>query len=150
MATSNEFLNKRVLKVTYDVAVNGGIDNTTYTLGYVPRNAIITGGYGITRTAFDDGADESTTISIGYGSTAAGLMAATAGSAFNGYTNKCFTLLAGIGTGADAAQDTPAELATLIAAAYIATSTETAITVTLSNDTNFTAGKMDIYIEYVV
>jgi hypothetical protein len=150
MANSNEFLNKRVLKVTYDVAVNGGTDDTTYTLGYIPKDAIIVGGYGITRTAFDDGADESTTISIGYTGAAAGLKAAAAGSVYNGYTNKCFTLLAGVGTGADAAQDTAAELAVLIAAAYIVTSAETAITVTLSNDTNFTAGKMDIYIEYVV
>jgi hypothetical protein len=150
MANANEFLNKRVLKCTYDVAVNGGTDDTTYTLGYVPAGAIITGGFGITRTDFNDGADESTTISIGYASTAAGLKAAVAGSVYNGYANKAFTLLAGVGTGADAAQDTPAELAVLIAAAYIVTAAATAITVTLSNDTNFTAGKMDIYIEYVL
>lgn len=147
---ANEFKNKRVLKCTYDVAVNGGTDNTTYTLGYVPAGAIITGGYGIVRTAFNDGADESTTISIGYGATAAGLMAATAGSALNGITNLAFTLLPGMGTGADAAQDTPAELAALVAASYIVTTAKTAITVTLSNDTDFTAGKIDIYIEYTI
>jgi len=150
MANANEFLNKRVLKCTYDVTVNGGVDDTTYTIGYVPAGAIITGGFGIVRTDFNDGADESTTISIGYGSTAAGLKAALAGSDYNGLTNKAFTLLPGVGTGVEAAQDTPAELAILIAATYIVTSAATPITVTLSNDTDFTAGKMDIYIEYVV
>lgn len=152
MANANEFLNKRVLKCTYDVAVNGGVDNTTYTIGYVPAGAIVTGGYGIVRTAFDDGADESTTVSIGYGSTAAGLMAATAGSALNAITNKAFTLLPGCPTlGSNAAGgDTAAEFAGLVAAAYIVTTARTAITVTLSNDTDFTAGKIDIYLEYVV
>ena len=152
MANANEFLNKRVLKCTYDVAVNGGTDATTYTLGYVPAGAIITGGYGIVRTAFDDGADESTTVSIGYASTAAGLMAATAGSALNGITNKAFTLLPGCPVlGANAANgDSAAEFAGLVAASYIVTTARTAITVTLSNDTDFIASKIDIYIEYVV
>jgi hypothetical protein len=151
MANANEFLNKRVLKCTYDVAVNGGVDNTTYTIGHVPAGAIITGGYGIVRTAFDDGADESTTVSIGYGATAAGLMAATAGSALNAITNKAFTLLPGQpALGADASHDTAAKVAALVAAAYIVTTARTAITVTLSNDTDFTAGKIDVYIEYVV
>ena len=142
MANANEFLNKRVLKCTYNVAVNGGTDNTTYTIGYVPAGAIITGGYGIVRTAFDDGADESTTLSIGYATTNAGLMAA----------NKAFTLLPGCPTlGANAASgDTAAEFAGVVAAAYIVTTARTAITVTLSNDTDFTAGKIDIYLEYVV
>jgi len=151
MANANEFLNKRVLKCTYDVAVNGGVDATTYTIGYVPAGAIITGGYGIVRTAFDDGADESTTVSIGYAASNAGLMAATAGSALNGLTNKAFTLLPGQpALGADADHDTAAEVAALVAAAYIVTTARTAITVTLSNDTDFTAGKIDIYLEYVV
>ena len=151
MANANEFLNKRVLKCTYDVAVNGGTDNTTYTIGYVPAGAIITGGYGIVRTAFDDGADESTTLSIGYATTNAGLMAAAAGSALNAITNKAFTLLPGQPVlGADAEHDTAAEVAALVAASYIVTTTRTAITVTLSNDTDFTAGKIDIYLEYVV
>lgn len=151
MANANEFLNKRVLKCTYDVAVNGGVDNTTYTIGYVPAGAIITGGYGIVRTAFDDGADESTTLSIGYATTNAGLMAAAAGSALNAITNKAFTLLPGQPVlGADAEHDTAAEVAALVAASYIVTTTRTAITVTLSNDTDFTAGKIDIYLEYVV
>lgn len=151
MANANEFLNKRVLKCTYDVAVNGGVDNTTYTIGYVPAGAIITGGYGIVRTAFDDGADESTTLSIGYATTNAGLMAAAAGSALNAITNKAFTLLPGQPVlGADADHDTAAEVAALVAASYIVTTTRTAITVTLSNDTDFTAGKIDIYLEYVV
>lgn len=152
MANANEFMNKRVLKCTYDVAVNGGTDATTYTLGYVPAGAIITGGYGIVRTAFDDGADESTTVSIGYASTAAGLMVATAGSALNGITNKAFTLLPGCPVlGANAASgDSAAEFAGLVAASYIVTTARTAITVTLSNDTDFVAGKIDIYIEYVV
>lgn len=151
MANANEFLNKRVLKCTYDVAVNGGVDNTTYTIGYVPAGAIITGGYGIVRTAFDDGADESTTLSIGYATTNAGLMAAAAGSALNAITNKAFTLLPGQPVlGADADHDTAAEVAALVAASYIVTTTRTAITVTLSDDTDFTAGKIDIYLEYVV
>lgn len=151
MANANEFLNKRVLKCTYDVAVNGGVDNTTYTIGYVPAGAIITGGYGIVRTAFDDGDDESTTLSIGYATTNAGLMAAAAGSALNAITNKAFTLLPGQPVlGADAQHDTAAKVAALVAASYIVTTTRTAITVTLSNDTDFTAGKIDIYLEYVV
>lgn len=151
MANANEFLNKRVLKCTYDVAVNGGTDNTTYTIGYVPAGAIITGGYGIVRTAFDDGDDESTTLSIGYATTNAGLMAAAAGSALNAITNKAFTLLPGQpALGADAEHDTAAEVAALVAASYIVTTARTAITVTLSNDTDFTAGKIDIYLEYVV
>ena len=152
MANANEFLNKRVLKCTYDVAVNGGVDNTTYTIGYIPAGAIVTGGYGIVRTAFDDGASESTTVSIGYGATADGLMAATAGSVLNAITNKAFTLLPGCPTlGTNAGDgDTAAEFAGLVAAAYIVTTARTAITVTLSNDTDFTAGKIDIYLEYVV
>jgi hypothetical protein len=152
MANAKEFLNKRVLKWTYDVAVYGCVDNTTYTIGYVPAGAIVTGGYGIVRTAFDDGDDESTTVSIGYAATAAGLMAATAGSALNAITNKAFTLLPGCPTlGSNAADgDTAAEFAGLVADAYIVTTARTAITVTLSNDTDFTAGKIDVYIEYVV
>lgn len=150
MANANEFLNKRVLKCTYDVAVNGGVDNTTYTIGKLPAGSLVTGGYGVVRTNFDDGADESTTISIGYTSAAAGFKAALAGSAYNALNPKTFTLLPGMGTGADAAQDTPAELAALVAATYILNSTAVDVTVTLSNDTDFTAGKIDVYIEYVV
>ena len=147
---ANEFLNKRVLKCTYDVTVDGGTDDTTYVIGKLPAGSLVTGGYGVVRTDFDDGADESTTISIGYTGAAAGFKAALAGSAYNGLTPKTFTLLPGMGTGADAAQDTAAELAVLVAATYILNATAVNVTVTLSNDTNFVAGKIDVYIEYTV
>ena len=148
---ANDFLNKRVLKCTYDVAVNGGVDDTAYTIGYLPAGAIVTGGFGIVRTAFDDGADESTTIAIGYAGAASAFMAATAGSAVNAFTNLVFTLLPGqAALDVDAAHDTAAEVAALVAASYIVLSASKAVIVTLSNDTNFTAGKIDIYLEYVL
>jgi hypothetical protein len=147
---ANEFLNRRVLKCTYDVAVNGGVDDTAYVVGSLPNGAIITGGFCIVRTNFDDGADESTTIAIGYTGAAAAFLGAVAGSVLNGLTPKITVFLPGIGAGADAAADTGIEVAALTALTYIPLTANVNVLVTLSNDTNFVAGKLDIYIEYVL
>lgn len=150
----NRFLNERIQKFSYNVTVDGGTDNTAYTLGTLPANILITGGFASVRTNFDDGADESTTVSLGYTGAATAFMAAKAGSALN--TAQNVTLLPGV-PGLDSGQanitdisdQTAAVIATNTAASYIELTANKNVILTLSDDTDFTAGAIDVYIKYI-
>jgi len=57
--------------------------------------------------------------------------------------------LVGMGTGADAAQDTAIELAALVATSYLHPTADVELTMTIATDSVDT-GKMEIYVEYYV
>ena len=148
MSAKNEFLQKRVQKFTYKPSVDGGTANTTYNIGVLPANSLITAGYAHVVTAFGDDDDNSTTISLGYTGAATSFLAATAVSALT--NDAVFCLLPGVPTlGVDAAHDTAVEVAALNAAAYIYLTDDKHVLITIANDHNVDAGEIDIFIEYV-
>lgn len=135
---------------TYDVS--GGDDGAigAHGLGvHIPDNAIITRAWIDVITTFTDGADDSATMAVHIQS-ADDLVAAIAMSSGTIWDAGIKGTLAGSPIlGIDAAHDTAIEVAALIAASMIKTTAEREITVTVADD-DPTAGKMVIYVEYVL
>lgn len=135
---------------TYDVAVDGGAIGA-HALGvYIPDNAIITNAWIDVVTTFTDGADDSATLAVHLQS-AGDLVAAVAVSAAGNVWDAGVrgTLVNNPALGADAAHDTALEVIALYAATKIKLTAERQVTVTVADDA-LTAGKMNIFIEYVI
>jgi hypothetical protein len=146
---NNMFLEKRVQKFVYDVAVDGGTKNTAITIGTLPKNALITAGYLVTNT---DLVGATTTVSIGYTGAATAFMAAATATTMD--AGEKIALLPGlidIGAGqALTTFDTAVELAPFVAASQILLDANKNVIVTLSNDNDLTAGKFTMFLEYVL
>jgi general stress protein CsbA len=111
----------------------------------LPLGAIVTGGYIDVKTALTSSG--SATISFSTGQGAADLYAATAVATYA--ANYTTAVLAGMGTGADAAQDTAAELQVLVGASLIEMTANNKVIATVAV-APLTAGKLDLVLEYVV
>jgi hypothetical protein len=155
---SNEFLTKHVAKFTYDFAVNGGVKGTSIDLGGLPDDALIVNGFAevITKPVDADAGDD-TTVSIGYtGATAAFLPLTAVSGLTAGLAVKLIPGVMNVGSGqAITTVDTPAEA---VAVTRVSGDTFSIIKLTASkrvlfsieNSQNLTAGKINIYLEYVV
>ncbi len=136
--------------VTFDVPNHPDFTTVLATGAYgtgliIPNNAIITRCFIDVITTFTDGNDDDATIALHIQS-ADDLVAAVAitGSTWDAGLRGT---LAGMGTGADAAQDTAIELAALKAASWIKTTADRELTFTIGTDT-LTLGKANVYVEY--
>jgi len=146
------FASLKTQKFVYDATVDGGTKNTSISIGTLPKNAMIVGGWAYVNT-LPVGA--TTTLALGYtGATTAFSAATTAANLAAGTYLRLTPGVINIGAGnAITTVDTPAE-----AVAYTRVSADTfgAITltankevlVTLSNDNDLTAGKLTVFIEY--
>lgn len=151
MSASNEFLQKRVQKFTWDSSVDGSLTNNASTsIGSLPKGALITGGaiHVVTDVVDSDGGDDQT-IAFGYTGATTAFWAATACSVLE--TGKLLSILPGSpALGVDAAHDTAAEVAELVDASWILTSDEVNVLLTTGNDVAVTGGKINVFIEYYV
>lgn len=111
----------------------------------LPLGAIVTGGYIDVKTSLTSGG--SATIAFSTGENAADLLAATAVATFA--ANFTTAVLAGIGTGADAAQDTAAELQLLVGASLLEMTANHEVVMTVAVE-SLSAGKLDLVLEYIV
>jgi hypothetical protein len=111
----------------------------------LPLGAIVTGGYIDVKTALTSGG--SATIAFSTGENAADLYAATAVATYA--ANFTTAVLAGIGTGADAAQDTAAELQLLVGASLLEMTANHEVVMTVAVE-SLSAGKLDLVLEYIV
>ena len=144
--SGKKFLKEYTLKATYDVTLDGGTKNTAYTIASLPANALIVGGGLVTKTDF---VGDATTISVGYTGAATAFLGATTATTMD--ANEVIKFLSGVpALGADADHDTAAEVATLEAAAQVYLTASKNVIVTLSNDNNLTAGKFDMYLNYII
>jgi hypothetical protein len=146
---NNRFLEKRVQKFVYDVAVSGGTKNTAISIGTIPANALITTGYLVTTTDF---VGATTTIAIGYTGAAAAFMAATTATTMD--TGEVSGLLVGapaVGSNASTLDaGTAAIFSARVAASQILVTANKEVLVTLSNDNDLTAGKFVMFLEYII
>jgi hypothetical protein len=150
MSASNELV-KRVQKFTWDQAVDGNLANNASTsIGTLPKGALITGGaIHVVTDVVDADAGDNSTIAFGYTGATAAFWAATAVSVLE--TGKLLAILPGqAALGADAAHDTAAEVAELVDASWILTSTDVEVLLTTGNDQAISGGKMNVFIEYYV
>ena len=144
---------KQVASATYDVS--GGDDGSVGAHGlgvYIPDNAIITRVWYDVITTFTDGADDSATIALGLETqdVDAFTVAIAISAATNVWDAGIHHCLPGApALGADAAHDTALEVAALIAGTFVKTTAERQILVTVADD-GLTAGKMVIFVEYVI
>jgi hypothetical protein len=111
----------------------------------LPLGAVVTGGYIDVKTSLTSSG--SATISFSTGQGAADLYAATAVATYA--ANYTTAVLAGVGTGADAAQDTAAELQVLLGASLIEMTADNKVIATIAV-APLTAGKLDLVLEYII
>jgi hypothetical protein len=138
-------------KFVYDVAVDGGVKNTSISIGTLPKSAFIVGGWAYVNTV---PVGDTTTLAIGITGTTAGLYPATTATTLAG--NSKLQLLPGvlnIGSGqAITTVDTPAEIVAVSRTGFDATTvvldSNKEVLITLSNDNNLTQGKITIFIQY--
>lgn len=155
MATK-QFTSKKTMKFDVNFATTPITANSNITIGYIPANIILTDGWAIIKTELGD-ADEgdNTTLSIGIASTADALYPATSIAGMNANTYlKLIPGVINIKSGeAITTVDTPAEIVALgrnsgaTHGGQVITS-NSAITLSASNDQNINAGTMSIYLEY--
>lgn len=151
MAIKNEFLQKRCQVFTWDQEVDGNLANNTSTsIGTLPKGALITGGaiHVVTDITDADDGDDST-LAIGYTGATTAFWAATAVSVLE--TGKLLSLLPGSpALGADAAHDTAAEVAELVDASWILLDDNKEVLLTTGNDQALDAGKINVFVEYYI
>lgn len=151
MSASNEFLVKRVQKFTWDQAVDGNLANNASTsIGTLPKGALITGGaIHVVTDVVDSDAGDDATISFGYTGATTAFWAATACSVLE--AGKLLSILPGNpALGADAAHDTAAKVAELVDASWILLTADREVLLTTGDDVAITAGKINLFIEYIV
>lgn len=138
---------------SYDVSGGDSGAVGAHGLGvYIPDNAIITKTWFDVVTTFTDGADDSATIALGLETqAAAGILAATAVSAAGNILDAGVHagLIGFPALGADAAHDTQPEVAALFAATFVKTTAERQLVATVADDA-LTAGKLNLFVEYVL
>jgi len=151
MSTTNQFMELKCQKFTYDNAVDGDITlNTAFVLGDLPKGALIVGGsLHVVTDVTDADAGDNTTISFGYTGVAAAFVAATAVSLLE--TGSRFSILPGSpALGADAAHNDAAEYAALVSTSHILLATDVRVLATVNADQDINAGKFNLFIEYYV
>lgn len=153
----SDFLTKRMIKLTYDTAANDaqGVSNKTAaahpTGVFIPDNAIITSAFYEVETTFTSATD-SATIAImveGAGDLVGAIAISDASNIWDAGLHG--TLTAGTTTLAEAAPPTRTQIvnATDIIAGYVKIDGVEEVTFTVAVDV-LTAGKLNLYIEYVV
>lgn len=147
-----QFAALKTQKYTWDATVDGGTKNTSISIGTLPANSMIVGGWAYINTT---PVGDTTTLALGYTSATTAFSAATTATSLTGGTYlRLAPGVINIGSGqAITTVDTPAE-----AIAYGRVSSDTfgalaltankEVLVTLSNDSNLTAGKITVFIEY--
>lgn len=135
---------------TYDVAVDGGAIGAHGLGVFIPDNAIITNAWIDVVTTFTDGDTDAATIALHLQS-AGDLVAAIAISNATNVWDAGIrgTLVNNPNLGADAAHDTALEVIALYAATKLKLTAEREVTATVATAA-LTAGKMNIFIEYVI
>lgn len=152
---ANEFLTKRVVKATFDTAAvdSTGAPNTTiaaHGLGVIlPKGAIITNAYYDVVTTFTSATDAATLAIKAQG--ANDMVSAIAISDATNVWDAGIhgTLQMSPALGADAAHDTALEVIALQAALMLKLTADRELTITVAVEA-LTAGKLNLYVEYVV
>lgn len=141
----------KVANAIYDISGGDSGAIGAHGLGvYIPDNAVITKAWYDVITTFTDGDDDSATIALhvqGANDMVAAIAISNASNVFDAGIHG--TLLGSPALGADAAHDTAIEVAALQAATMLKTTDERELTATVAGAA-VTAGKMIIYVEYVL
>ena len=151
---SNQFLEKRIQKFTWDQAVNGNLANNIGTsIGTLPKGALITAGaIHVVTDVTDADAGDNSTISFGYTGAATAFWAATAVSVLE--TGKLLCLLPGAGstTLTEAGPNTRTNVvhAEDIDSAWILLDADKEVLLTTGDDQACNAGKINVYVEYYI
>lgn len=147
---TQEFLTKRVAKVTFD-ATSGATIASHGTGLVIPKGAIVKDVFYNVRTTFTDGASDTATIALtlqSAGDIKAAISVAAAGNVWDAGVHAGLIGSPVLGTNA-ADGDTAIEFAAVRSASYLALTANRELTVTVAVAA-LTAGVMDIYVEYVV
>ena len=151
MSTSNQFLEKRIQKFTWDQSVDGNLTNNASTsIGTLPKGALITGGviHVVTDVTDADAGDDST-IAFGYTSATGAFWAATAVSVLE--TGKLLSILPGnYATANDAAEDSAVKMAELVDGTWILLDADKEVLLTTGDDQAINAGKINVFVEYII
>ena len=151
MSTTNQFLEKKCQKFTYDAAVDGSMTtNAGFVLGTLPKGALITGGsLHIVTDMVDADAGDDTTIAFGYTGATGAFLAATIVSALE--TGTRFSILPGnYAVANDAAEDSAVKTAALRSTSELLMTADVRVLATVSNDVAISAGKFNLFIEYYI
>lgn len=149
MSAKNEFLQKRVQKFSWDASVDGAlVKNASTSLGTLPANSVITGGFIDVVTALHDAdAGDNTTVAIGVTGSTSAFLAAAAVSTYTLALKKA--ILPGV-VALDGNALTAANAQTAIGTALLDNASEVEVLLTVNNDQNVTVGKLNIFVEYVI
>ena len=155
MAITNPMRNKYCVKATWDISISGTLaTNAAYDPIegeiVIPEGALITDAYYMVPVAFTDENDESTTLALGT-SAAAGAFVAAVAMTDAAYTTTVDAKKGVIGTYA-ATGNASAAIAEgiLEAASYRVTTANESLKLTLNDDEACTAGKLVLFVEYVL
>lgn len=148
MASSNQFLEKRVQKFVWDFSVDGGANDSSISLGTLPDNAMIISGtaHVITKPVDNDAGDDQT-IALGYTGATTAFLAATA---ISGLTDGSVHGLLPGNFALDGAALTAANMAAARDATYLHLSGNKEVLLTIADDVALTAGKIELYLEYYI
>lgn len=148
MAMKNEFITKRVQKFSWNAADGALAKDASTSIGTLPKNSLVTGGYIDIVTALDDAdGGHNTTVAIGVTGTTGAFLAAAAVSAYTIGLRKA--LLPGQ-QGLDGNALTAANSQTAVGATYLKNATDVEVLLTVNNDQNVTVGKLNIFVEYII
>ena len=152
---NNPLNNKYCARATWDasvttIAASGSQGPSDGVSVWIPEGALITNAYYFVTTTFtDDDAGDSSTLALGYtGATGAFVAAIAVSGTSSVWDAGIHGTLIGIGTGADAAQDTALELIELNNASMVALTANKELLLTEGGERTFIVGKLDLYVEY--
>ena len=154
----SDFLEKRVVKVTFDYAstdsegVSNATQDTAHPSGvFIPDNAIITNAFYEVNTTFSSATDACTiAIHVEGANDLVDAIAISDGSNVWDSTVLHGTLATAPNLGNDAAHDSALKHIALCAATWVKTDGQEEVTFTLAGSEDLTAGKLNLYIIYVV
>ena len=144
----NQFKERNLAKFVYDVSVDIATTNTAVSLGTLPDNSIVIGGFYHVITTFTDfDGGDNTTIALGVTGTAAAFFAATGCASYTAGLLECIDPGNGAATGGAMSK-------TLVGAAvadtFLLNASNVEVLLTIGNDVAITAGKLVLWLEYVV
>ena len=155
----SDFLEKKMVQVVFDTAStdSAGVANTTVAAHpsgvFIPDNAIITNAFYEVNTLFTTAGADAGTIGIGVENAAAGtedlVVAIAVSDAGNVWDAGIHSTLAGNYAMPDGTHETAIEDAALKVASYVKTTGNEEVTFNVAVQA-LTAGKLTLYIEYVV
>ena len=144
----NQYVESNIAKFVYDVAVDITTTNTSVSLGTLPDNAIIIGGFYHVITTFSDTDDtDDTTVALGYTGATTAFFAATACGSYIGGLMEC------IDPGNRAEDGNPltkTEIAATVADSYLLLDGNKEVLLTIGDDLALDAGKLVLWIDYVI